>query len=58
MSPNLENRIRLLIDEAFAAVTDDELDAILMELKTAIKEHIRYVRAVSIAADTHSKGAA
>ena len=41
-----------------AADTDGELDAILTELKSAIKEHIRYVRAVSIAAETHSKGAA
>ena len=58
MSPNLEDRIRLLTDQAMAAETDGELDAILTELKTAIKEHIRYVRAVSIAAETHSKGAA
>jgi hypothetical protein len=58
MSPNLEDRIRLLIDQAMAAETDGELDAILIELKTAIREHIRYVRAVSIAAGTHSKGAA
>jgi hypothetical protein len=34
------------------------LDVILAELKTAIREHIRYVQAVSIAAETHSKGAA
>jgi len=58
MSPNLEDRIRLLTDQAMAADTDGELDAILTELKSAIKEHIRYVRAVSIAAETHSKGAA
>ncbi len=58
MSPNLEDRIRLLIDQAMAAETNGELDAILAELKTAVREHIRYVRAVSIAAETHSKGAA
>jgi hypothetical protein len=58
MSPNLEDRIRLLTDQAIAPDTDGELDAILTELKSAIKEHIRYVRAVSIAAETHRKGAA
>jgi hypothetical protein len=58
MSPNLEERIRLLTDQAMAAESDGALDAILAELKTAIREHIRYVRAVSIAAETHSKGVA
>jgi hypothetical protein len=58
MSPNLEEHIRLLTDQAMAAETDGELDAILTELKAAIIEHIRYVRAVSIAAGTDSKGAA
>jgi hypothetical protein len=58
MSPNLEDRIRLLIDQAMAAETDVQLNEILTELKNAIKEHIRFVRAVSIAAETHSKGAA
>jgi hypothetical protein len=41
-----------------AAETDVQLNEILTELKNAIKEHIRFVRAVSIAAETHSKGAA
>ena len=58
MSPNLEERIRLLTDQAIAAETDRELDVILTELKTAIKEHVRFVRAVSIAAGTQSKGVA
>jgi hypothetical protein len=58
MSPNLEDRIRLLIDQAMAAETDVQLNEILTELKNAIKEHIRFVREVSIAAETHSKGAA
>jgi hypothetical protein len=58
MSPNLEDRIRLLIDQAMAAETDGELDVILTELKNAIREHIRYVRAVSITAGTNSKGTA
>lgn len=61
MSPNLsdrEERIRLLTDQAIAAETDGELNMILTELKNAIREHIRYVRAVSIAAEMHSKGTA
>ncbi len=58
MSPNLEERIRLLTDQAMTAETDSELDAILTELKAAIREHVRYVRAVSLAAGTQSKGVA
>jgi hypothetical protein len=40
MSSSLEDRIRLLTDQAIAAKTQDELDAILPELKTAIRYHI------------------
>ena len=50
MSSSLEDRIRLLTDQAIAAKTQSELDAILPELKAAIRDHIRYLRA--IAADT------
>lgn len=58
MSPNLEDRIRLLTDQAISAKTESELDAILTELKVAIMDHIRYVRAVSVAIGAQSKGAA
>jgi hypothetical protein len=63
MSSSLEDRIRLLTDRAIAAKTEAELDTILPELKAAIRDHIRYVRAVVIetipeAFGTHSKSAA
>jgi hypothetical protein len=46
--PNLEDRIRLLTDRAIAAKSQSELDAILPELKAAIRDHIRYVRAIVV----------
>jgi hypothetical protein len=46
--PNLEDRIRLLTDRAIAAKSQSELDAILPDLKAAIRDHIRYVRAIVV----------
>jgi hypothetical protein len=48
MSSSLEERIHLLTDGAIAAKTQSELDAILPELKAAIRDHIRYLRAIAI----------
>jgi hypothetical protein len=45
---SLEDRIRLLTDRAIAAKTQSELDAILPELKAAIRDHIRYLRAIAV----------
>jgi hypothetical protein len=63
MPSSLEDRIRLLTDRAIAAKTQSELDAILPELKAAIRDHIRYVRAIVVetipeAFGTQSKTAA
>ena len=63
MSSSLEDRIRLLTDRAIAANTQNELDAIMPELKAAIRDHIRYLRAIAVetipeAFGTHSKAAA
>jgi hypothetical protein len=63
VSSSLEERIRLLTDRAIAAKTQSELDAILPELKAAIRDRIRYVRAIVVetipeAFGTHSKSAA
>jgi len=41
---SLEDRVRLLTDRAITAKNQSELDAILPELKTAIRDHIRHVR--------------
>jgi hypothetical protein len=46
---NLEDRIRLLTDQAIAAKSQSELDVILPELKAAIREHIRTVRDIAVA---------
>jgi hypothetical protein len=48
MSSSLEDRIRLLTARAIAAKTETELNAILPELKAAIRDHIRYVRAIVV----------
>ena len=48
MSSSLEDRVRVLTDQAIAAKTQSELDAILPELKTAIRDHVRYLRAVAV----------
>jgi len=46
MSSSPEDRIRLLTDQAIAAKTQREVDAILQELNAAIRDHIRYLRAI------------
>jgi len=48
MSSSLEDRIYLLTDQAIAAKTESELDAIVPELKAAIRNHIRYLRAIAV----------
>ena len=48
MPSSLEDRVRLLCDRAIAAKTQTELDAVLPELRAAIRDHIRYVRAVAL----------
>jgi hypothetical protein len=48
MSCSLEDRIRLLTEQAIAAKTQDELGAVLPELKAAIRDHIRYLRAIAV----------
>jgi hypothetical protein len=48
MSSSLEERIRLLTDRVVTAKTQSELDAILPELKAAIRDHIRYVRDIVV----------
>jgi hypothetical protein len=45
---SLEDRVRVLCDQAIAAKTQAELDAVLPELKAAIRDHIRYLRAIAI----------
>jgi hypothetical protein len=63
MSSSLEDRVRVLSERAIAAKTQGELDAILPELNVAIRDHIRYLRAIAVetipeAFGTHSKAAA
>jgi hypothetical protein len=48
MSSSLENRVRVLCDQAIAARSQAELDAILPALKAAIRDHIRYVRTIAL----------
>jgi hypothetical protein len=43
---SLEDRVRILCQQAVSAKTQAELDVILPELKAAIRDHICYVRAV------------
>jgi hypothetical protein len=45
---SLEERIRLLTERAIAAKTETELNTILAELKAAIRDHIRYLRAIAV----------
>jgi hypothetical protein len=47
-SSSLEGRVRVLCDRAIAAKTQVELDAVLPELKAAIRDHIRYLRAIAV----------
>jgi hypothetical protein len=48
MSSSSEDRIRLLTDRAIAAKSQSDLDAIVPELKAAIRDHIRYLRAIAV----------
>jgi hypothetical protein len=47
-SSSLEERVRTLCTQAIAAKSQGELDAILTDLRAAVREHIRYVRAVAV----------
>ena len=38
----------MLCDRAIASKTQVELDAVLPELKAAIRDHIRYLRAIAV----------
>jgi len=47
-SSSLEDRIRLLTNQAIACKSQHDVDVILQELNTAIREHIRYFRANAV----------
>ena len=48
MPSSLQERVRILCDRAIATKTQVELDAVLPELQAAIRDHIRYVRAIAL----------
>jgi hypothetical protein len=48
MSSSLEDRIRLVTDRAINAKSQSERDAIVPELKIAIRDHIRHLRAIAV----------
>jgi hypothetical protein len=48
MPSSSEDRIRLLTDRAIATKSQNELDAIVPELKIAIRDHIRHLRAIAV----------
>jgi hypothetical protein len=48
MPSSLQERVQLLCDRAIFAKTRAELDAVLPELQSAIRDHIRYVRAIAL----------
>jgi hypothetical protein len=48
MTYSLEDRIRLLTDRAIAARTQSELNDVVPELKSAIRDHIGFVRAIAL----------
>jgi hypothetical protein len=48
MPSSLQDRVRLLTDRVLAAKTQSEVDAILPELNAAIRDHIRYLRAIAV----------
>jgi hypothetical protein len=48
MQSMLQERVQLLCDRAIFAKTRAELDAVLSELQTAIRDHIRYVRSIAL----------
>jgi hypothetical protein len=47
-SSSLEDRIRMLTNQAVAAKTQPDVDAVLQELNAAIKDHVRYLRAIAV----------
>jgi hypothetical protein len=47
-SSSLEDRVSRLLEQAIAAKTEAELNAILPELQKAIRDHIRYLRAIAV----------
>ena len=48
MLSSLEERERLLTDQAIAAKTQTEVEAIIRELNAAIADHIRCLRAIAV----------
>jgi hypothetical protein len=48
MPSSLQERVRILCDRAISAKTQAEFDTVLPELVTAIRDHIRHVRAVAL----------
>jgi hypothetical protein len=47
-SSSLQERVRVLCERAIAAKTQSELDEILPELRAAIRDHRRYLRAIAL----------
>ena len=45
---SLADRVRDLCAQAVAAKSEAELDAIMPELQAAIRDHIRYLRAIAL----------
>ncbi len=45
---SLEDRVRLLCAQAVAAKTDAEINAVLPQLRAAIQDHVRYLRAIAV----------
>lgn len=50
MSSSLEDRVRNLCEQAASAKTTADLDVILPQLRTAIRDHISYFRAHAVEA--------
>jgi hypothetical protein len=48
ISSSLEDRVRLLTNQAIAAKTQSEVDAIMLELNATLRDHIRYLRAIAV----------
>jgi hypothetical protein len=45
---SLEDRVRELCQQAIAAKTDDEMHVILPQIPAAIRDRLRYLRAVAV----------
>lgn len=48
MPSGLEDRVRQLCAQAITAKSDAELQSILLHLRQAIRDHIRYCRAIAL----------